>query len=177
MTAAVDGLAPGDVLAVRTGGVAASLIRFGAAIEGEPDLDNHVAVVHHVTAGVTWCIEGRPGGVGWADAEKYLASRWTVTNALQPKTAEQRTQVMAAMVLALGTPYDWAAIADDALTALRLPELWGERWDSQVPAHVVCSSLAAWGYGKAGLARPSAHDGPRTTPADWTEFDLMHAWA
>jgi hypothetical protein len=170
-------LLPGDVLAVRTSGIAGFLIRLGALIEREPDLDNHIAVVHHTdAAGITWCIEGRPGGVGWADAATYLSSRWTVTNALQPKIPAQRDLVCSAMMAAIGTPYDWDAIANDAAQMLHLPELFAERWDGQVPGHVVCSSLAAWGYMKGGLAYPEIHDMPRTLPADWEDFDVNRLW-
>jgi hypothetical protein len=167
-------VAPGDVLAVRTGGMAASLIRFGAALRGEPNLDNHIAVVHHADrAGTTWCIEGRPGGVGWRDARAYLASPWTVTTAAEPKTGLQRQAVCEALEAAIGTPYDWKGIAADAAQAIHLPDLWQEKWDGQVPGHVVCSSLAAWAYMKAGLAYPVASDLERTTPADWTRMCII----
>jgi hypothetical protein len=168
---------PGDVLAVRGGGLAAAIIRFGAALRGQPNLDGHIAVAHHVTGSVTWCIEGRAGGVGWRDARDYLASGWTVTNAAQPKTPAQREAVCAAVKAALGTPYDWEGIAKDAADALGLPALWASRkWGTSPPGHVVCSSLAAWAYGKAGLARPLVHPMPETTPADWVEFVMTRGY-
>ena len=62
-------LQPGDVILVRTGGLAATMIRFGAALRGAPNLNNHVAVAHHLDAhGTLWCVEGSPGGAGWRDA-------------------------------------------------------------------------------------------------------------
>ena len=45
-------------------------------------------------------VEGRPGGAGWRDARDYLTSKWTLTNAAQPKTAEQRDAVCATMARA-----------------------------------------------------------------------------
>ena len=170
---------PGDVLAVRTPGIAGSLIRFGAALRGEPNLDNHVAVVHHADlAGTTWCVEGRPGGVGWRDARDYLGSRRTVTNAGQPKTSAERGMICEALEAAIGTPYDWEGIALDAARALRLPELWSERaWGPKVPGHVVCSSLASWAYQRGGLACPGIRDLARVTPGDWTEFIITRGWS
>lgn len=168
---------PGDILAVRSGGFAGTMIRFGAALTGAPNLQNHIAVVHHVDkAGTTWVIEGRPGGVGWRDAKAYLASRWTMSNAIELKTQKQRALVCEAVQAAIAVPYDWAGIAADAAAALRLPSLWQEKWDGKVPAHVVCSSLAAWAYQKAGLPHPSVHDLARTTPADWTAMMISDGW-
>src|SRR5262245_35268386 len=169
---------PGDVLAVRGGGLPGVLIRFAAALRGQPNLDGHIAVVHHVTGGVTWCIEGRAGRVGWRDARDYLASGWTVTNAAQPKTADQRNAVCGAVKAAIGVPYDWDAIAKDAADAIGLSRIWAsEKWGPSPPGHVVCSSLAAWAYFKAGLARPMTHPAPETTPADWVEFVMTRGWA
>ena len=110
------------------------------------------------------------------DACDYLTSRWTVTTAAQPKTGIQRKLVCDAMLAAIGTPYDWKGIAQDAADALDLPGLWKQKWDGAVPGHVVCSSVAAWAYQKAGLARPAGHPLPETTPADWTQFCLLRAW-
>ena len=160
---------PGDVLVTRSNSVFGALIRLGAALKDQPNLSNHVAVIHHTDkTGTVWVIEGRPGGVGWRDARDYLASRWTITNADQPKTAAQRSLVAQAVHAALGTPYDWAGIERDAAEALRLPDLWAEKWDGKVPAHVVCSSLAAWArtYGcvKGCPKRRACADSPCTTP-------------
>jgi hypothetical protein len=163
---------PGDVLAVRGGSIAAAAIRLGAALLGRPNLSNHVAVVSHADGnGTLWVIEGRPGGVGWRDAADYLASPWTLTNAAQPKAPEQRALVTRTAKAMLGTPYDWAAIAGDALDDLHL-------WDpggGVVRGHVVCSALAALAYDKAGLARP-AGDERMVQPADWDSWMLTQAW-
>jgi cell wall-associated NlpC family hydrolase len=168
---------PGDVLCVRTSGRAAWWIRFGSAIRGVPDLSNHVAVAHHVDAhGTMWCLEGRPGGVGWRDATAYLSSPWTLTNAAQPKTGQQRAQVCKVMEALVGTPYDWQAIVADGVTDLgwHLPG-WEPDWHGTVPGHVDCSSAAAYAYAKTGLAGPGGERGCQ--PSDWDAFILAAAWA
>jgi hypothetical protein len=167
---------PGDVLVIRTGGIAAAMIRLGAALRGHPNLSNHVCVVHHANAnGVTWAIEGRPGGVGWVDAGRYLASTWTLDNRAQPKTDAQRQAVCTTMEGLLGDAYAWDAIAADALDdlGLHLPG-WDPSWHGTVAGQVVCSSAAQYAYAKAGLARPP---GDRDCqPAGWDAFILGRAW-
>jgi hypothetical protein len=166
-------LREGDVLCTRSGGFVPTLIRLGAALTDKPNIVNHVAIVHHKDAKGDWvCVEGRPGGVGWAPAAKYLASPWTLSNAKQPKTDQQRQAVVDATQALLGRPYDWAGIALDAAQALRidLPARWQGTWDA---AHVVCSSLAAYAYNEVGLNRPK---GPlRTiTPGDWADYIISN---
>ena len=168
--------APGDVLAVRSTGWPGRLIRLGAALRDTPNLDNHIAVVHHTDAkGTIWVYEGRPGGVAQQDATAYLNSRWTITNAAQPKTDAQRAAVTATMDALFGTAYSWDAIAADAATDLgmTLPG-WDPSWHGTVPGHVVCSSLAAYGYTKAGLACPPGERGCQ--PAAWTTWIITRAW-
>lgn len=159
---------PGDVLAVRTGGLAATMIRLGAALRGTPNLSNHIAVVHHADAsGTLWCIEGRPGGVGWRDAGDYLASPWTLTNAAQPKTPAQRKVITDGAAAILGMAYDWDAILGDGLADLHL-------WDpagGQVRGHAVCSAVAAFLYDKAQLGRPAGAQ-RMVQPSDWDTWIL-----
>ncbi len=175
MTAApLVSVQPGDVLVIASAADTSKLIEIGAVLAGEPAA-SHVAVFHHPG----WVIEGRPGGVGWADATGYLRDPRTITNALQPKTGGQRQQVCDLAVKMLGTAYDWAGgIAEDAMKALRLPELWAEKDPATglVPGHVVCSSLAAWVYDRAGLAAPHPADWRHVTPGDWAEFIVKAAW-
>lgn len=161
----------GDVFAVRTGGVGARLIRLGAWLEGLPSEDNHVVVAHHVQDGVWWGVEGRPGGVGWVDMQPYLDSPATIGNQGQIKTPAQRDTIAQSMVAAVGTPYDWTAIAADAARDLDLPVLFAQSWKGRgVPGHLVCSSLAAWGYQTAGVEGP--HLPPRLVqPGDWAAFN------
>jgi hypothetical protein len=178
-------LQPGDVIAVRTppgrwwDRWASGLIRFGAALHGQDNLVDHVAIVHHTDpAGVLWGIEGRPGGVGWVEVARY-DNRYLSSNAEQHKTDEQRAQVCLTAVGLLGTAYDWTAILGDAAAALRLNALWRERDPGDLaPGHVVCSSLAAWIYRKVGLTGPGSLGGNvlYVTPADWAEYFLSHGW-
>jgi hypothetical protein len=170
---------PGDVLVIDGTSDTAKLIELGAVLQGKPAA-SHVAVMHHVdAAGVPWSIEGRPGGVGWADARAYLRDPRTLANSTQPKTPAQREQVCALAVKLLGTPYDWqGGIAEDAMNALGLGALWAEKDPATglAPAHVVCSSLAAWVYDRVELAAPKPADWRHTTPGDWGAFILAAKW-
>jgi hypothetical protein len=165
---------PGDVLVTRSPGFGGRMIRFGAGLLGKPNLSNHVAVVHHVDAqGVTWCLEGRPGGVGWRDARDYLRDKNTISNNSQPKTDEQRANVCKTMEMLIATGYDWEAIAADAADDLGFS--WKPTWNGTVPGHVVCSSSACYAYDKNSLKRPPGN--VRTDqPADWDTFILTQAW-
>lgn len=172
-------LLPADVVVVRTPGFWSGVIRFGEMLQGKPDLQNHVAMFHHSANGSNWYLEGRPGGLGWrvfkADADGYAGSPWTLTNAAQPKTDAQRGAACRFMADMIATPYDWAAIEDDAAEALRLPVLWPKWGDkAQLPGHVVCSSSAAVAYRDATLAAPEL--GRLTEPADWSAFIMAEGW-
>jgi hypothetical protein len=178
VTGEVPLVEPGDVLAVQTPGgpkTAQWWIRFGAALRGEPDLSNHIAVVHHWdTHGTLWVIEGRPGGVGWRSADDYLSSKYMLNNAEQPKTSAERSLVCAMAVQLVGTGYDWEAIAADAADDLHFD--WAPTWHGQVPGHVVCSSLACYAYDRAKLPRPPGD--PRVDqPANWDTWILTRGWA
>lgn len=178
----METLLPGDVVIVRTPSsnwlerTESFLIRLGAALRGEDDLENHVAVVHHTDGhGTTWAIEGRPGGVGWTDISSY-DNPYFLSNAAQPKTIEQRAKVYKAAEGLLGVAYDWTAIGMDAAEALGLGDLWTNGpWDGKPPAHLVCSALAAWVYRDANLPCP-ATPWRTTTPADWAEWVLRKGW-
>lgn len=172
---------PGDVVLVRTNGIVGAVIRLGAALLDRPNVHNHVAIVHHLdAAGVLWGIEGRPGGVGWVDMAQYLADPYSLSNNGQPKTDDQRSKVAEAAYSMLKVPYDWSAIATDALKALRLDRLWQVKdYGEAVPGQVVCSSLADYIYARVGLASPGLTDGDGvrfTTPADWDAFIDTKAW-
>lgn len=175
-------VSPGDVVAVRNTGYAAMAIRFGAALLGKPNLSNHIAVVHHTITNpdgstTLWGIEGKPGGVGWIDMTGYLESKWTLSNAEQPKTLDQRAHICAVMEAMLGTDYDWEAIVGDAFEALRLPILFGEHWaKTGTPGHVVCSSVAAYAYLESGAKHPNLKNERRCMPGDWNEFIITRGW-
>lgn len=173
-------LRPGDVIAVRTGGRAAGIIRFGERLRGIPDRTNHIVVVDSRDANdVLVGIEGRPGGVGRVDVAQYFEGgygHYAVSNRTQPKSELQRSDVVAVVRNMLKVGYDWDAIAEDALNDLHIPELWLEKWHGTSPAHVVCSSLASWAYHKSGLAAPKQEDMRHIQPGDWAQFMLLHGW-
>lgn len=169
---------PGEVFVTRGNGLASRLIRLGAALQDKPNLDNHVAVMHHVDSkGIPWGIEGRPGGVGWVDMRHYLSSKWTVSNYAQ-QLGDAGSVAATTVQHALGTPYDWMSIAGDVVADLGLPDLFAADWDGKgVPGHVVCSSLAAWAYKQAGLPHPTVDGHERgVQPCDWAQFILAAAW-
>jgi hypothetical protein len=165
---------PGLVLAVATSGTFGDLIRLGSEILDEPAAQSHIAVVDHKdgSTGRWWGIEGRPGGVGWRDLSDYLRARETIANIRQPLDTGQQALICSAMRQTLGTKYDWDAIMQDAARDLHLEELWADtdQWDSNVPAHVVCSSVAAWAYARAVAAYPRQADERHIEPTDWVQF-------
>lgn len=177
---------PGDVIVVRTGGWAADLIRWGEALRGWPNIDNHVAIIDSVQDnGIVVAIEGRPGGVGRVDAARYFThpyGEYAYTNWDQPKTDAQRDIVVTVMRQMLNVGYDWEAIAQDALVDLGIPQLWLEEWhdahngNDTSPAHVVCSSLASWGYHRADLIAPQQEDMRHIEPCNWTQFIMERTW-
>ena len=179
MTSSPAEIGPGDVLVVRTSGWVARLIRLRAALVGKPSGDNHVAVLHHRdSAGIWWAIEGRPDGIGWVDAGRYLGDRHTVSNLGQVKTDRQRHEITVAAEDMLGVTYDWRAVLTDTLMIAHLERLTNKRWpDPGTPGHLVCSSLAAYLYGRVGLERPRDHRPRYTTPADWVDFIDRHGYA
>ena len=152
-------LAPGDLLIVDGTAGASKLIEIGAVLDGDPAA-SHVAIYHHT------------------DAHDYDSDPRTVTNAAQPKTPAQRTEICMYAVKLLGTGYDWiGGIAEDAALALHLPQLWTpDPASGQVPAHVVCSSLAAWVYDRAGLDAPGRGDWEHVTPGAWALFIGQRGW-
>lgn len=172
----------GDVLCTRSeNGWGAKVIRFGAALLGKPNVVNHVAIYMGMSRdGKDRVIEAQPGGVGWRDAHKYMKDNWTIDNREQPKSAEQRDQIVEAAKAMVGTPYDWVGIGQNAMEAIRAPDLYrSEAWENiDTPEQVVCSSLADWVYGEVGLANPGkTQKGDRiTTPGDWAEFIVTKAW-
>ncbi len=181
----------GDVWAVNTGNALASeLIRIGAALEGKPAGVNHVVGVVKVDQRhVWWGIEGRPGGVAWADLRHYqnaAQARLGNTNAGQPKTPEQRAGIATGAKLLLGDAYDWAAITDDTASALHLPEvaeaiqhLWDRHGTNLDREPVVCSSLYAFLYVKLSIPSPANWNGKdwdAIEPADWWAWNASEGW-
>jgi hypothetical protein len=175
-------LKPATVL-VMTGGASLTdeAIEIGAVLDGEPAAQ-HVAVVHHLDKAhnVLWGIEGRPGGVGWVDCAKYVGHPLTIANTSQPIPDATRYAIAVLMEAMLGTPYDWLAIAEDGGDVFRrqfgLDGIWHEKIDGKLPGHIVCSSLAAYGYDSKKMAAPRPDDYRHVTPADWSEFIIQHGY-
>ena len=168
---------PGHVMAVKTTGFTGDMIRFGACLIDEPNLSNHIAVLDHMDdKGTWWCIEGRPGGVGWRDATAYLSSEHTITNQGQHTTAPQRDAICKFMQMMLGVGYDWRAIAEDGARDLHIPDPWGETWNGEQAGHVVCSSVAALAYSSSQLQHPIQTNLPHIQPADWVSFILGNGY-
>jgi hypothetical protein len=171
---------PGDLLATHSSsGWGSFMIRLGAAFRNQPNLANHIAIVMHTDkSGTLWCLEGRPGGVGWKDATEYMNSKYTLCNRVQPKTPQQRRIVTDGAKAMIGTAYDWEAIVADAGGALgqALDKVWELKWGKTgVPGQVVCSSLADYLYQKAGLVNPAKER--EVSPADWVQLWIEKGWA
>lgn len=170
-------LKPADLLIVRTSGFWAGVIRFGEHLQGQPDEQNHVAVMSHWGAdGIPWGLEGRPGGVGWVDLRGYLKLDATVNNCGQPgRSMAGRDEVAARAKAMIGTAYDWEAIADDTLRAFRMPELWARNFSGdKAEGAVICSSYAEFLYESRGWDHPLTSDDRDTEPADWTRFIISN---
>jgi hypothetical protein len=169
-------------MCVRTGGFEADAIRLGEALLGEPNLDNHIAVLSHKDKKNTWwCLEGRPGGVGWADATNYLTSPYTITNRNQPKTMQQRTEILYWMGRLINAKYDWDAIVGDGLRDLHLEPIvdpWAIKDDKGIICgDVVCSSAATFAYISSPCPAPPYKTLANVEPSDWTKFILDKNYA
>lgn len=176
-------LQPGDIVVVRTPGGFPTpqwWIRLGAALQDKPNLDNHVAMMHHYDSqGVPWGLEGKPGGVGWVDMRGYIASPFTVNNCAQPgRSAMQRSQAATLEVSMIGTRYDWQAIGGDGLMDLHV-RLWNNQEDFHglKPGAVVCSSFGAWVYERMSWPHPDTGTERVCQPADWELFCTSHGYS
>lgn len=173
-------LRPGNILVISGGNtIIDQAIQIDSILQGQPAAQ-HVAVVHHRDPGpkgVLWGIEGRPGGVGWVDCTHYVGHPLTVSNIHQPIPEAARYVIGVTMEAMLGTPYDWQAIVEDGGLAFGLPDIWHEKVDGKLPGHIVCSSLAAFGYCKTGQPSPRPTDYRHVSPGDWEKFIIDHRWA
>ena len=172
---------PGDVLVIADRNFTSRFIRLQAWLLRKPHAYNHVAIYSHVDdAGTAWVIEGRPSGVGWCLASKYLQHPATIHNADQPKTAGQRAAIVEGARLLLGTRYDWAAIAELGGEILRINGLWRRyrEWgEDKPPVAVICSSYADWLYERAGLSNPGGTAETRFTDVgDWATWITRRGW-
>ena len=172
----------GDIICTRNNtGWAARMIRLRAGLLDQPNLVNHVIIVHHKQPNGDWIgLEGKPGGVGWINItqRKVLKSPWIVTNQHQTKTDEQRYLVAKAAEKLLGVQYDWVGIAQEAFAwgpAKRIFALMNDKWGSKdrIPEHVFCSNYADWCYDSVGIKSPGRFFDRNVTPNDWAEWSIV----
>jgi hypothetical protein len=169
----------GDVMVVYDSTIGAWFIRLGAFIRFKPYKWNHVLIFsHYDAAGEPWAIEAHPGRVSWTagkDLKRYLASHKTLSNIAQPKSPNQRRDLVRLAKAMFGTQYDWEGIVEDGMLAIGAPELLlSKDFGPDKPLHVVCSSFIKWLYDRVGLGSP--HTPTRTcTPADWAEY-ILDMW-
>jgi hypothetical protein len=171
-------LQPADVMVIKGNHWFSHVIEF---MEGQIHLPpySHVAIVSHTDAADnTWCIEARPGGIGWAMASQYLHMPGTLVNLGQPISGITREAIVLEAKKMLGTPYDWTGIAQDAERDLGLDVLWAENWQGTrlPPAHVVCSSFVAWLYDHFSAPAPHPTDAAHVEPGDWAQFIEGALW-
>jgi hypothetical protein len=175
----------GDIVCTRNvKGLPARLIRLRAGLLDEPNLVNHVIIVHHQAKNLDWIgLEGKPGGVGWTNLtkRKVLSSPWVITNQNQPKTEEQRFMVSKAAEKLLGTQYDWVGIAEEALLwadTSKVVSFINQSWgDGQPPEHVFCSNYADWSYDSVGIDSPGKKFDRTVSPNKWAQFILENSYA
>lgn len=170
----LNDLLPGDILVVSDKKWPSFFIKLRALFKGESSLHNHVAVIsHRDDAGTLWAVEGRPSGTGWVDASIYLKAPFTATNAGldQTRTVAERAKVAEIVKGMVGTRYDWAAIVELGMDAINADELWKAKdfGEEEIPAHIICSALAAWAYKSVGWKRPP-FTARFTTPGEWYDF-------
>lgn len=173
-------LMPGDVVIVEMGIlIVRIMIWIQAVLTGRAKYrkSGHVIVVsHRDNEGRLWGIEGRPGGIGWADMTKR-DGKWGISNVEQPKTDEVRVQLVDSMIALLGSTYDYPAYLSLALDLVGISTHWTDHKGDSVPSSYICSAVADQIYENNGLANPGGNDRTRfTTPAEWAEFIDKKEW-
>lgn len=176
----ISKLRPGDVVIVEMGiWIVRVLIWIQAVLTGKAKYrkNGHVIVVSHMDAeGRLWGIEGRPGGIGWADLAKRQG-KYGISNAEQPKTIEQRIKIVETMQALLGSAYDYGAYLEIALQTLGISPHWTDFRGDEIPVHYICSAVADYVCENVGLANPGGDSYTRfTTPADWAYFIDKRQW-
>jgi len=175
----------GDIICTRNNtGWAARMIRLRAGLLDQPNLVNHVIIVHHKQPNGDWIgLEGKPGGVGWINItqRKVLKSPWIVTNAKEPKLEKQRYLVAKAAEKLIGVQYDWMGIMQEAVVwapPKRVTTFINRKWGDaeHPPEQVFCSNYADWCYDFVGLPSPGALFDRNVTPNDWAQFIMEKRW-
>ncbi len=177
-------LLPGDVVVTPTKDKGGWWIRLWAKLQRKPDQFNHIALfTHYDSAGVPRGLEGRPGGFGWVDLNKYLDRPGAITNVGQPgRTDEKRQEALALARQLIAVPYDWRAILGLGAQLfsprlLRLVQAANEWPEGKPPGHVVCSSSLDWIYEEVGWVSPGGIEKTRwTAPHDWATLITANGW-
>ena len=172
----ISDLKPGDVVTIQGDSFFSKLIEVGSVLRGMPSASHVAVVTHRDPAGTLWGKEGRPGGVGDVDMMSYVRNPLSFANTEQPLTDLQRAGIVAIVNKLNGTPYDWAAIIEDAGLAFGLKDIWKEKVNGVLPGHVVCSSLAAYAYDRNEAPAPHPADYRHVFPADWAKFIEEKGW-
>lgn len=167
-------LKPGDVVVTGMGvWIIRVLIWIQAVLTGNAKYrkGGHIIVVTHTDSeGRLWGIEGRPGGIGWAQLDKRNGS-WGMSNVDQPKTDDQRAKIVNVMKELLGSKYDYGAYVAIALNTIGINTNWTDFKGDDVPVHFICSAIADYVYEDVGLENPGGLKITRfTTPAEWAAF-------
>lgn len=174
-------LQPGDVVIVEMGiWIVRVMIWIQALFTGKAKYSKagHVIVVsHRDNEGRLWGIEGRPGGIGWADLDKRNG-KWGLSNVDQPKTAEVRVKLVDSMVALLGAPYDYPAYLKLALDLAGITTRWTREYsDDELSVSYICSAVADQIYEANGMPNPGGNSNTRfVTPADWAYFIDNREW-
>jgi uncharacterized protein YycO len=178
MTVDRGALKPGHVLVAATPDKGGWWIRLRSMMMRRDPLHNHVAMVVHVDSTGRWRgLEGRPGGFGWANMDRYLDHPNTIANTDQPLTDEQRDKIVRSAVSAVGLPYDWEAIISFAAGTAGMGFRSKEWPEEGLPSHVVCSSAIDLFYEGAGAANPGGWRQTRgTDPSHWSTFVGKKLW-
>lgn len=191
MSVDVTALRPGHVIVMRTPDPGGWLIRRRSLMRRYPRQPwrwladpawavNHVALFTHTDeTGRPRGLEGRPGGFGWCNLDRYLTEPYhAIANTAQPLTDAQRDGIVRRAVSAVGMPYDWAAIVAFAAGSAGLPFLAHEWPEDGVPAQNVCSSAADYFYEAVGAANPGGYVQTRgTDPQAWWSWIDGELWS
>jgi uncharacterized protein YycO len=152
---------PGDLLIVKTTGIAARVIQWGTHSRY-----NHAAIYVGTVNGVETLIEANPSGIEAKSLSEYASRQYLVSD--YPLSDAQRKRIVAFAYAQIGKRYGWLDIA--ALVLLSLGIRW--RWvinTAMDQTRFVCSQLAceaAWhgGWDVTGNGEPWS-----ATPGDMEE--------
>lgn len=155
----------GTIGVVSTRGFVAGIIRLGTRSHWD-----HVVIA----VGDGRIVEAMPGGVRVRFEDEYAGVGWATTEPLNP---DARTVMAATALAAIGTPYNWPAIAVFTVRTFAswLPHRWLSRWADHRAA-VICSELAVRCMRAAGVDCFGGRPAATVSPADFANLILTKAW-